>query len=37
MIKKYKKISEYGRTILASNGKIHPQLLKIIKATEPAA
>lgn len=35
--KKYKKISEYGHTILASNGKIHPQLLKIIKATEPAA
>lgn len=29
--KKYKKISEYGHTILASNGKIHAQMLKIMK------
>lgn len=35
--KKYKKIAEYGRTLLASNGKIHAQMLKIIRETEPKA
>jgi len=29
--KKYKNISEYGKTVLASNGKIHAQMLKIMK------
>ena len=29
--KKYKKMENYGRTILASNGKIHTQLLRIVK------
>ncbi len=33
--KKYKKIQDYGRTLLASNGKIHAQMLKIIRQTEP--
>jgi myo-inositol-1(or 4)-monophosphatase len=31
--KKYKNISEYGKTILASNGKIHAQMLKIMKSS----
>lgn len=33
--KKYKKLPDYGRTLLASNGKIHAQMLKIIRETEP--
>lgn len=33
--KKYKKLPDYGRTMLASNGKIHAQMLQIIRRTEP--
>lgn len=33
--KKYKKLPDYGRTMLASNGKIHAQMLQIIRQTEP--
>lgn len=33
--KKYKKLPDYGRTMLASNGKIHAQMLQIIRKTEP--
>ena len=33
--KKYKNISEYGRTLLASNGKIQAQMLQIIRQTQP--
>lgn len=33
--KKYKKLPDYGRTMLASNGRIHAQMLQIIRKTEP--
>lgn len=33
--KKYKKLPDYGRTMLASNGKIHAQMLQIIRRTKP--
>ena len=33
--KKFKHIQDYGKTLLASNGKIHAQMLKIIRQTEP--
>lgn len=32
--KTYKTIPQYGRTICATNGKIHPQMLKILKETK---
>lgn len=32
--KKYQKIKDFGHTLLATNGKIHTQMLKIIKETE---
>lgn len=32
--KKYKTIKDFGHTLLATNGKIHTQMLKIIKETE---
>lgn len=33
--RKYKKLPDYGRTMLASNGNIHAQMLQIIRQTEP--
>lgn len=33
--KKYKKLPDYGRTMLASNGRIHAPMLQIIRQTEP--
>ena len=35
--RKYKKISDYGPTLLASNGKIHAQMLQIIRQTDMAS
>lgn len=31
--KPFKRLEQYGKTLLASNGKIHAQMLKIIRAT----
>ncbi len=33
--KKYKKIADYGKTLLATNGKIHAQMLRVIRQTQP--
>ena len=34
--KPFEKIENYGQTVLASNGKIHPQMLRVLRQTRPA-